>query len=363
MRVLVGAQQQVAQVEVGVPVGRLVHIEVDQQRAAPRDARPPDRAPRSPRAAPPRRASRPRRCGRRAASRCRAACGGAAPCRADRPRCPTPSRGSGRRARHRVRARRLQLGQEALLGGHLTRGRRRVALHEDCAGPPSLPDSPSSASLAQLAGQHRGGVSGDEDPVALGPHVERRAAPGELMGDQARRDPARPPSTGRPRIGPTPWQGPRRSPRWGRRRAARSRHRLRRGGRGQEQRLGPGRPRWPPGRARRCAPHRRRRGPRRRRSRCARWPRRHRAIGPARSRAAGPGSIGSAGKSSSMRVAVERGPQGAAPRVKGQRRRPVDDAVLTQRVRRGEGGVAAQVDLDRRREPAQTEDGRDRRWG
>ena len=59
-----------------------------------------------------------------------------------------------------------------------------------------------------------------------------------------------------------------------------------------------------------------------------------------------------------MRVAGEGGAQRAAARVKGQRRRTVDHARLAQRVRRGQRGVAAQVDLDGGREPAQAEGGR-----
>ncbi len=47
-------------------------------------------------------------------------------------------------------------------------------------------------------------------------------------------------------------------------------------------------------------------------------------------------------------VTLERGRQRAAAGLEGQRTRPVDHAALAQGVGRGQGGVAAQVDLDQR---------------
>ena len=75
----------------------------------------------------------------------------------------------------------------------------------------------------------------------VGAHVQRRAAPGELVGHQAVAAQLGRPVRARPSTGPTRWRGPRRSRRWARRRAARSRRpNPASAGGGQEERLGPG---------------------------------------------------------------------------------------------------------------------------
>ena len=81
-RVGVRAEQEVAQVEMRVRVGRLVDVEMDEAAGRPAGcstARPSSSV--ASRNAALVGTSRRRRCGRRAASRCRAACAGAAPCR------------------------------------------------------------------------------------------------------------------------------------------------------------------------------------------------------------------------------------------------------------------------------------------
>ena len=69
----------------------------------------------------------------------------------------------------------------------------------------------------------------------------------------------------------------------------------------------------------------------------------------------GPNAIGIGREVELDQVPLERGGQRSAAGVEGERPRAVDPAGLAQRVGRGQRGVAAEVDLGGRREPAQAE--------
>ena len=249
-----------------VPEGRFVDVEMDQERARRGDAPRRDRAPRWPRATRPPRGARPASmwppgCIQMPSRLCRCS---------TVPRRPTTMPdavtwvGSGVLVAGRRQARRARTGSAAGPPPHAAR--RARGPRPGLAAPPwrrRLPDSPWSASLAQLAGQHRGRVPCDADPLPVRADVERRPAPGELVGHEVLA-----PQLGCP-VGPgralrRPGGGILVDPHVGtERRAARSRPPNPATRRRSAAEPWPPWRRWRPGRARRCGRPRPTRAPRR----------------------------------------------------------------------------------------------------